>query len=133
MKKLLGLALVIIVLAGACEKTSDSTDEFSNSLALGTGMNASNFTLVGEGTVFQHGTTIYFRLESKDDMAGSDVRIAINPVGTSNYENRDYPSLQDYGHITISSFSVANPGNYTATGILLTGNKTIASVNFTIQ
>ena len=58
MKKLLGLALVIIVLAGACEKTSDSTDEFSNSLALGTGMNASNFTLAGEGTVFQHGTTI---------------------------------------------------------------------------
>jgi len=134
MKKLTGLLLLIIILAVACDKKSDSTkDEYSNSLKLGTGMNASNFTLTGEGTVFQKQTAIYFRLESKDDMAGSDVRISVTKTGTSSVENHDYPSVQSYGHITMSAFSVTDPGSYTATGILLTGNKTIATIGFTVQ
>jgi hypothetical protein len=133
MKKAIGLLLVIILINSGCTKSDSSTDEFSNSLKLGTGMNAGNFTLNGEGTVFQRGTTIYFRLESKDDIAGSTVRIAINEIGTAVYANRDYPSAQNYGHISMSSFSVANPGNYTATGTLITGNKSVASINFTVQ
>jgi len=133
MKKLTGLLLVVILITSGCTKSDSSTDEFSNSLKLGTSINGSNFTLNGEGTVFQRGTTICFRLESKDDIAGSTVRIAINEIGTNVYENHDYPSVQNYGHISMSSFSVANPGNYTATGILTTGNKTVASINFTIQ
>jgi hypothetical protein len=134
MKKLTGLLLLVLILAGACaKKDSSSTSEFSNSLKLGTGMNASNFTLTGEGTVFQHGTAIYFRLESGNDMGGSTVRISVNKVGTSDYVNHDYPALQSYGHITMSSFSVSDPGSYTATGILLTGNVTVASISFTVQ
>jgi hypothetical protein len=134
MKKLTGFLLLIILFASACEKKSDSSssDEFSNSLKLGTGMNASNFTLTGEGTVFQAGT-IYFRLECKDDMAGSAVRIAVTQLGTSVVTNHDYPSLQSYGHLYMSSFNMATPGNYSATGILTTSSKTIATINFTVQ
>ncbi|MEI6750492.1 MAG: hypothetical protein ACOYMF_01675 [Bacteroidales bacterium] len=134
MRKLTGLLLVIIVIASGCAKKDDSTkDEFSNSLKLGTGMNASNFTLTGEGTVFQQQSTIYFRLESKDDMAGSPVRITVKNLATSLSENYEYPSLQSYGHIYMSAISAPLPGSYTATGILTTGNKTIAYINFTVQ
>jgi hypothetical protein len=136
MKKLTGLLVLIIILAStACDKKDDSssTDEFSNSLKLGTGMNASNFTLTGEGTVFPEGSAIYFRLESKDDMAGSPVRITLKNNGTSVSDNYDYPSLQSYGHIYMSAIAVGTPGSYTATGILTTGNKTIASISFTVQ
>lgn len=134
MKKLTGFLLLIIILAVACDKKDDSTtDEFSNSLKLGTGMNASNFTLTGEGTVFPEGSAIYFRLESKDDMAGSPVRITLKKNGTNESENYDYPSVQSYGHIYMSAIAVADPGNYTATGILLTGSKTIASISFSVQ
>ena len=135
MRKLTGLLLVVIVIASGCAKkdNSSSKDEFSNSLKLGTGMNASNFTLTGEGTAFPQQSTIYFRLESKDDMAGSPVKITVKSLATSLSESYDYPSLQSYGHIYMSAFTVPLPGSYTATGILTTGNKTIASVSFTIQ
>jgi hypothetical protein len=132
MKKLTALLTIIILIASACEKNS-STDSFSNSLKLGTSINSSNFTLNGEGTLFMQGTTICFRLESKDDMAGSPVRISINQVGSSIFDDHDYASTQDYGHIFMSSFDAPAPGNYTATGILTAGNKTIASINFTVQ
>ena len=132
MKKLTGLLMVIILITSACEKDS-SSDDFSNSLKLGTGINSSNFTLNGEGTVFLQGTTISFRLESKDDMAGSPVRISINQVGLAIFVDYDFPSIQSYGHIYMSSFNAPMPGNYTATGILTSGNKTIATIDFTVQ
>jgi hypothetical protein len=137
MKKLTGLLLLIIILAVACAKkddTSSTKDEFSNSLKLGTGMNAANFTLTGEGIVFPQQSTIYFRLESKDDMAGSPVEINISLAGSSTvYGHYDYPSLQSSGHIYMAALVIPGTGNFTATGILTTGNKTIASVNFTVQ
>jgi len=40
---------------------------------------------------------------------------------------------QSTGHIFLSTFAVEVPGNYKATGILVTGNKTIASVNFVVN
>jgi hypothetical protein len=135
MRKLTGLLLVIIVLASACKKKdAAATDEFSNSLKLGTGMNASNFTLTGEGTSFTPLSTIYFRLESKDDMAGSPVLVNISLAGSSVVITHfDYPSLQSYGHLYLSAFAIPIAGSYVATGVLTTGNKTIASVNFTVQ
>ncbi|MBK9981999.1 MAG: hypothetical protein IPP15_06155 [Saprospiraceae bacterium] len=133
MKKFALFFWAIILLAIACNKT-DPADQFSNSLKLGTGLSATNsFVLTGEGTVFQSGILIYFRLESKDDMAGSAVRINVNPVGSATTETHDFPSLQSYGHIYLSSFLVQSPGDYIATGILADGDKTIASINFTVQ
>lgn len=130
MKKYLGFIFAVMLLGIGCEKDDTPSDTFSNSLTLGTGLNPSNlFELTGEGTSFPAGSLIYFRLESKDDMAGSPVRINIKSAGTD-VENLDFPSLQEYGHIYLSSFTAPVAGNYTATGILTDGNKTVASINF---
>lgn len=133
MKKYLGFIFAVMLLGIGCEKDDSPSDTFSNSLTLGTGLNPSNlFELTGEGTVFPAGSLIYFRLESKDDMAGSPVRLNIKEAG-ADVNNFDYPALQDYGHIYLSSFIAPVAGNYTATGILTEGNKTIASLNFRSQ
>lgn len=133
MKNYAGIIFAILLLAIGCEKDDSPSDTFSNSLTLGTGLNPSNlFELTGEGTSFPAGSQIYFRLESKEDMAGSPVRINIKAAG-SDIDNIDYPVLQEYGHIYLSSFTAPEPGNYTATGILTTGNKTIATITFIAQ
>lgn len=127
------LALALALAFAGCDE-DDSSDSFSNQLTLGTGLNGNNaFELVGEGTVFPAGSLIYFRLESKDDMNGSMVRIRIQNLGTATTQDFDYPALQDYGHIYLSSFTIPAAGSYSATGILISGNKTIASINFTLQ
>jgi hypothetical protein len=134
MKKIFLLVLVVLAIA-SCSKKSDSTTTtgFSNKLELGTGLNPSNlFQLTGVGTTFKLGGTIYFRLESADDMGSSAVRIQIDKQDGTAVATYDYPSIQSYGHIFLSTFSVEVPGNYKATGILLTGNKTIASASFVV-
>jgi hypothetical protein len=130
-------SLFLIGLAG-CTKSNPASSGSKNQLTLGTGLNASNpFLLVGEGTSFTGvPATIYFRLESADDMGGSAVNIAISKKVNGSYladTTINYPSIQSYGTIFLSAFTLQTTGSYRATGILQTGNKTIASVDFTIQ
>ena len=138
MKKILFIAFLILLsgILSSCKKssTSDTSSGFSNSLQLGTGMNASNFTLTGGGTRFYAGQTIYFRIESSDDMAGSSVKIHIDTNNNGTYlafSDFTFPNPQNTGHLLISSFPINSPGTFRATGILVNGNKTIGSVNFT--
>lgn len=120
-----------------CEKNPSSSDSFKNELTLGTGM--SGFQLTGVSTTFARvggSVQVYWRLESAADMAGSDVVLSIekNSAGTWNsYNSQTFPHLQDYGHIMVSSITMTEPGSYRATGILATGNKTVASVEFSVQ
>ena len=134
MKKIFLLLLVVLAIASCSKKSDDSTTPaYSNKLELGTGFNPTNlFELTGKGTTFSLQSGIYFRLESADDMAGSAVRIQIDTQTGTAVATYDYPSIQSYGHIYLSTFSVEVPGNYKATGILVNGNKTIASVNFVV-
>ena len=134
MKKAIFLVISGLLLVACSKKSSDSTDEYSNSLNFGTGLNPTNlFELTGVGTVFAKSTTIYFRLESQDDMGGSAVKIQINKGDGSLYNSFTYTNPQSYGHILLSYFSIPDAGSYTATGILVTGNKSVASQNLTIQ
>jgi hypothetical protein len=134
MKSNVILIIAMILFSVGCSKDDSSSDSFSNQLTLGTGLNPANsFELTGEGTLFPAGSQIYFRLESKDDMAGSAVKLRIKEVSSGTTQDLDYPSLQDYGHIYISAFTVSAPGNFTATGILTEGNKTIDSINFRLE
>jgi hypothetical protein len=131
MKKILYL-LVISLAVISCTKKSDdtTTSQYSNKLTFGTGLNQSNpFELTGTGTNFPVSGLVYFRLESSDDMGGSKVRIRITkPDGTEFETPPDFDNPQSYGHIFISGFSVPSvAGTYTATGILVTGTKTIAT------
>lgn len=136
MKKILFLLLISFVAVSCSKKSDDTTSSsgYSNSLTLGTGVNYSNFTLTGAGTSFSKNSTIYFRLESSDDMAGSKVRLVFYKGDGTYYSTApDYDNPQSYGHIFISGFSLPDAGSFKVTGILVTGNKTIASANFTLN
>ncbi len=130
--------VIFVIISGlmlvACSKKTTDTPEFSNSLQFGTGLNPNNlFELIGVGTVFSKLTPIYFRLESSDDMDGSSVKIQINNGDGSLYNSFTFTNPQGYGHIFLSSFNIPDAGSYKVTGILVTGSKTVASQNLTIQ
>ena len=131
MKKIFILLLLALAVV-SCSKKSDSTSEFSNNIRLGTGFTSNYMDLVGVGTSFPVESSIYFRLESADDMGGSAVRIKIDKQDGTPYASNDYANPQSYGHILLSTFSIPTAGSYKATGILVTGLKTVASINFTV-
>jgi len=135
---------VLYLLLGICfasinciKNPSNAASGFSNQLTLGTGM--TGFALTNEGTTFARlgaNVTIYFRLESAGDMAGSNVTIQVekNSSGTwSSYNSFTFTNPQSYGHILLSSFSMPDAGSFRATGILAAGNVTVASIQFTVQ
>jgi hypothetical protein len=132
-----------LVLLSSCKKddspSSSSSDSFTNKLTVGTGMNASNFTLVGESsTIAKTGsvTTIYYRLESAADLGGAGVTIKIEKqVGSSytTYLSYPYSNPQNYGHIIMSAFALTDAGSYRATGMITSTSATIAQTTFTIQ
>lgn len=130
MNKRIIFIMLTMIIAVACAKKDETS--FSNSLTFGTGVNASNFTLTGISDSFPSETSVNFRLESESDMGGSMVRISFinNSTGVETFYDR--PATQDYGHIMISNFYGLNVGSYTATGILVTGNKIVATANITI-
>jgi hypothetical protein len=84
--------------------------QFSDKLIFVLGLSASDlFQLAAETTTFT--TTpnfmISWRLESKDDMAGSAVMIKIGKSVNGSYtavQSIPYPDPQSYGHIMLSSF-----------------------------
>jgi hypothetical protein len=60
------------------ENPANTTEQFSNKIALGTGIGGNGFQLVGEGTTFTGvSNQIYFRLESLADMEGSQIKIRL--------------------------------------------------------
>ena len=132
MKKIFFLLLIAMAVV-SCSKKSTSS-EFSNKLTLGTGINPNNlFELTGAGTSFTAPAVLYFRLESAVDMGGSTVRIKIDQTDGTPISSQDYTNPQSYGHIFLSYFTITRTGSYVATGILVTGLKTVASINFTVN
>lgn len=134
MKKLIGLALFILIAAVGCGGGGDS---FTDSLTLGMGMNTNNFTLTGETDTFTGTPQIYFRLESAADMGGSTVELEIEQQllgGTTPMGTLTFPNPQSYGHILMSSFThTYGPGNFRVMGILVTGNNTVATTEYSVQ
>jgi len=141
--RLLSTVLIIaaMFILSSCKKSDSSptSSQYSNKLELGTGMNASNFTLAGEGTAFTRssGTAIiYYRLESANDLGGAGISIKIEKLSGSSYSSvGTYPfsNAQNYGHIIMSAFSVLDAGNYRASGLITGSITTIATATFTVQ
>ena len=134
------IIIMAVIFINGCKKESSATstsDQYSNKLTLGTGMNG--FDLTGVTTSFSRiggVANIYWRLESANDMGGSSVTLAIDRQGSSgwvSYNSTTYPSTQSYGHIMLSNVVVADTGSFRATGILVTGNATVATTNFTVH
>jgi hypothetical protein len=134
------VVVLLLSLMSGCKKddSSTSSDQFTDNLKLGTGINATAMTISGETTTFPatSNNMIYWRLESKDDMAGSSVTIKIekNVNGTfTTSQTFPFPNPQSYGHIMLSAFPWSTAGSYRATGILTTGNKVVATKDFIVQ
>lgn len=134
MGKILYLMLAAILLTGCSKKSTDQTSLYSNSLQFGTGISISDLTaLTGITTTFNAGDIIYFRLETIDDRSASAIKIQIDKQDGTSYTSFPYPAAQDNGHIFVSYFSITDPGTYKATGIIVTGNLTVATQSLTIR
>jgi hypothetical protein len=136
------VALTLVVACIGCKKdstTSTTPDQYTNKLTLGTGMNATNFTLTGEGTTFTRTTgsaMIYYRLESAADFGGAGISIKIEKQSGTSYTlvgTYPYANPQNYGHIIMSAFAVADVGTFRATGLLTASSTTVATATFTVN
>jgi hypothetical protein len=135
--------LLLVALTSGCKKDDASTNSsgstYTNKINIGTGVDYAKFLIVGETSTFTRigsYATIYWRLESANDMGGSDVNIKIEKLTGTNYVTdtlATFPSTQNYGHIMISNISLQHTGSFKMTGILVNGNVAVASTNFTVQ
>jgi hypothetical protein len=133
MGKILYIFLGIILLSGCAKKSSTDNSPYSNSLQFGAGISISDLNaLTGITTTFNASAVIYFRLETIDDRSSSAIKIQIDKQDGTSYNTFTYPAAQDNGHIFISYFTIPDPGIYKATGIIATGNITVATQNLTI-
>jgi len=115
LRRALFLGLLSFCLVLGCGGGSSSS--YKNSLNFGTGLAGNGFDLAGENSTFSVAAvagSLYFRLESADDMAGRAVRLYFDSV-----TNKDFPNPQQYGHILLSSFTITNPGTYTVKAYLV--------------
>lgn len=136
------LLFTIMVFFSGCKKDDSNpaadTNQFTNKLTLGTGADATKFAITGETSTFTKtgaNVMIYWRLETANDMGGSAVQIKVEKLVSGSYvayNSFNFPSTQTYGHIMMSIFVMTEAGSYKATGILTTGNVTIASQTFTV-
>lgn len=124
----LSLIITLFFITAGCGKTDDA-DKWNNALSFGTGMNG--FDLTGESDRLPH-STIYFRLETMDDMAGSPVRIIITNIVTQEQHIYNYDALQSYGHLYLGPVALPETGNFTAEGKLTEKNISIATVQLTL-
>lgn len=145
MKNIYSLLIIIVFIfsIAGCKKDDSNpasqTTEFTNKLTLGTGADYSSFKITGESLSFTRigGTaSIFWRLESVLDMAGSSIQIKLEKSEGGSfvaYSTLSFPAAQNYGHITISSFQLKDVGTYKATGIIVNQSYTVASLVFTVQ
>ncbi len=106
----MGKLLIAIVVAGALTACGDE-DTFTNRLAFGTGISGTGFTLTGEAKTFSlsalGGRTLWFRLESKEDIDGRFVRLYFDDL-----TNKDFTPPQPNGHLLLANFAVTNTGTF---------------------
>lgn len=132
------LAVAFLPISGCKKEDAGTTaDQFVDRLTLGTGI--SGFNIVGETTTFTRiagGTSIFWRLESVTDMAGSSVKIVVlRQIGQAftPSDSATYPATESYGHIMLSSYYCTGvAGNYRASGVLVATGRTVASKDFVI-
>jgi hypothetical protein len=135
------LVLVLGSLLISCgeDDSASAVPTFINKLTLGTGANASNSALTGEATAFRAlggVAVIYWRLESATDFAGAGVSLKIEKRSGDTFTtigSYPYATSKNYGHVVVSSISLADAGTFRATGVLTESSTDVASTTFTVQ
>lgn len=108
---------------------------YTNKLQFGESVNTATegWPIVNEKYTFAEGATVHFRLETKDDFGSSAFKL-IFKQGTTVVNTENYPSLQSYGHLYVSSFVIPSgvAGVYSIEAYVVTGNKLIDAKTLTI-
>lgn|SRR5512145_1396010 len=112
--------LVSFLLVGVSGCTDKDTSEFKDQLTFGSALGPTGFDLINEGTSFSlastDGGTLWFKLESAQDMGGRAVRLYVN---NGTYATKDYTNPQSYGHMLLSSFRITDTGSFSVKGLLV--------------
>lgn len=104
-----------LLVAAALALSCSGGDGFKDDLTFGTGMDAAAMKLTGEGTSFEAGKLVYFRLESAAKFDNRFVRLYFNKI-----ENKDFAACASTdGHLCLTGFQVSNPGTYEVSGYLV--------------
>jgi hypothetical protein len=121
----------LLLIALSCKKKEGS--DFTNKLTFGTSINASDFSLVGEGTSFSAlSGNVAFRLESDEDFGGNPVKFVIQKGGflysTDIYATNPKPT----GHIFMTMKNYSTKGSYSVMAYIqkTSGDQVVASGNF---
>ncbi|MDP2983836.1 MAG: hypothetical protein Q8O92_10965 [Candidatus Latescibacter sp.] len=131
---------IILFLISACssDKTTSSII-YTDSLVLGIGI--SGWNIVGESSTFinnpaESGITIYYRIESKDDLKGSNLEFDIYRNTSSGFELiHIIPIINTYytAHILVGSFiHTWGAGSFKASIRLINTNQVIGVKEFTV-
>lgn len=122
-----GLLLLIL----SCEKKEGS--DFTNKLTFGTSINASDFSLIGEGTSFSAlSGNLAFRLESEEEFEENPVKFVIQkggfPYSTDIHASNPKPT----GHIFMTTKNYSLKGSYYVTAFIQksSGDQLVASGTF---
>jgi hypothetical protein len=121
----------LLLIISSCEKKEGS--DFTNKLTFGTSINASDFSLNGEGTSFSAlAGNVAFRLESDEDFEGNPVKFVIQkggfPYSTDIHTSNPKPT----GHIFMTTKNYSTKGSYSVTAYIqkTSGDQLVASGTF---
>jgi hypothetical protein len=142
MKSIVGLLFLCtgIFFIASCSSDKTTSAVYTDSLVLGTGNVGWNIT--GETTAFidslgGNGITIYCRIETEDDMKGSNIHLEIeksSELGDFDQIHISYlTNPNSSGHILVGSFiHTFGEGNFRVIARLLTTNKVVAYKDYSM-
>jgi hypothetical protein len=128
-----------ILFIASCSSDKTTSAVYTDSLTLGTGN--IGWTITGETTSFinnpgENGLTVYYRIETKDDMKGSNINLEIEQNTGSGFEQVHISLLNNpshSGHIVVSSFiHTFGAGNFRAKARLLATSQVVAVKEYSV-
>ena len=123
----------------SCSSDNTTSAVYTDSLILGTGN--VGWTITGETTTFINnpntvGITIYYRVETENDMKGSNINLEIEKNSETGFEQVHIVYLTNpskSGHVVVGSYlHVLGVGTYRAKARLLATNQVVAMKDYVV-
>jgi hypothetical protein len=127
----------ILFFISACSSDKTTSPVYTDSLILGTGI--SGWSILGEGAAFinnpaENGLTIYYRVESKDDMKGTNLEFDVYRNTPDGFDLVHMIPINTFysSHVVVGSFiHTWGEGNFKSSAVLGT-SKVIGVKEFTV-
>jgi hypothetical protein len=127
----------VLFFLSACGSDKTTSPVYTDSLILGTGI--SGWSILGEGAAFindpaENGLTIYYRVESKEDMTGTNLEFDVYRNTPDGFDLVHMIPINTFysPHVVVGSFiHTWGEGNFKTSAVLGT-NKVIGVKEFTV-